>query len=178
MKKIFKTLFSRITFMLLMVMLEITILLFIYNWFGSKAAWAGEVLRVFSVLIILNIVNNSRHLSADMTWVIAIILLPVPATALYLFLGADLFTSRTYQNIVESTNSSAHLYHQDEEVMTDMIKEYPDLKGQFHYISRSSGFPFFRNTGFDYYDLGEKGYPVMLKELEKARRFIDRKSVV
>ena len=170
--KIIKALFSRLTFMILMVVMEVLILVVIFKWFGRQAGWIESVLRILSVMLVLYIVKNSRHLSSDTIWIISIILLPIPGTIIYLLLDANLITSRTYKGIQISTGKSKKYYEQDEQVLQELYEKAPELKGQFAYISKSAGFPFYKNTGFEYYGLGDKGYPVMLKELKKAKKFI------
>lgn len=170
--KIFKVIFSRLTLILVAFTLEILITFAIFHWFNEKATWIETVLRVLSVLIVLMIVKNSKHLSTDVIWIIMIIAFPVPGTILYLLIGANLLTSITYRELQSSTSSAHQYYQQDSKVFNELIEKDPYLKGQFHYISKTAGFPFYRNSGFEYYSFGQKGFPEILKELEKAEKFI------
>ena len=170
--KILKRLLNRATFMIIMALLEIAAMFSLFYWFRTKAAWIEVVLRVLSLLIVLAINKNSRHLSSDLMWVFIIILMPVAGTALYLLLGANLVSSRTFRNIFRSTAEAKRYYHQEPEVLSEACEKAPALAGQFRYISDSAGFPVYRNTGFDYYGLGEQGYPEMLEALRSAKRFI------
>ena len=170
--KLLKTLFNRVTFMVLMVLLELGLVLSIFHWFHTQAAWIEAVLRILSVLIVLTIVNTSRHLSSDMMWILLIILFPVFGTALYLLLGANLLSSKTYKNIVKKTGDDASLYEQDPDVQAHVEQEDNSLRGQFHYIWNHAGYPFYENSHVDYYPLGDSGFPVMLEELRKAEKFI------
>ena len=170
--KILKYLFNRATFMILMIVIEVAILIGVSLWFGRYAAWLEGVLRVLSIVIVLMIVKNSRHLSSDMIWVILIIAAPIAGTALRLLLSSNLFFSRTFRSLVSTTEDYRKYYKQDPETLRSLNEEAPEFKGQFHYIAEDAGFPFYRNTGFDYYPLGDDGYPVMLEELRKAEKFI------
>ena len=172
MKKLFKKLFNRTTITIVTVVLEILFLAAVFHWFGSKIVWIESVLHILSVFIVLGIVNNSKHLSSDVLWVILIVFSPVFGTVLYLFLGADLFTSKTFRNLSAETAKASSYFVQDEDVLKEFDDDAPNMRGQIRYISESTGFPFYRNEGFDYYGLGDTGYPVMLEELKKAKRFI------
>ena len=66
--KLLKALFSRVTFMVLMVLLQGAILYAVYRWFGEHAAWLEGILRLFAVLVVLGLVKNSVHLSQDVIW--------------------------------------------------------------------------------------------------------------
>ena len=170
--KLIKALFSRVTFMVLMAVLEVLIVFSIFRWFREHASWIEGVLHLLSVAIVLGIVKNSRHLSSDMLWILMIMLFPIPGTALYLLLGANLITSRTTIGLVRSQEASKKYYVQDPEVKQELIKQHPEVRGQYHYISADAGFPFYRNTGFDYYPSGEAGYPAILEAMRSAEKFI------
>lgn len=170
--KILEKLFNRTLFMIIMLILEIMLISQFFKWFGSQVAWIEGRLRIGSVLIILGIVNNSKHLSSDMLWILSIMISPVFGTAIYLLLGANLLSSKTFHNILISTLDAVKYYKQDPEVLEEAEKKAPEYSGQFRYISESAHFPLYRNTDFSYYGLGDEGYPVMLEELRKAERFI------
>ncbi len=170
--KLLKALFSRTTFMILMVLLQGIIVFSVFHWFEEKYAWIEGVLRIMSIVIVLMIIKNSKHLSSDMIWILLITVFPVPGTAIYLLLGADLITSRTFQSLYSMTENAKKYYLQDRHVMEELDEAAPYLRGQFHYISKDAGFPFYRNTGLDYYPLGDFGYPVMLEEMKKAEKYI------
>lgn len=167
-----KKIFNRTTFLILMAVLEVLVIWGQFRWFSSVAGWIEVILRILSVVIVLFIIKYSRHLSSDMMWILLIILLPVVGTAVYLLLGAGLFISPTFRKLWRETADAKKYYHQDEKILNDVCEADPERRGQFHYISESAGFPFYENTGFDYYPLGDEGYPVMLEELKKAQKFI------
>ena len=172
MKKLLQSIFSRTTFMILMVILEVIVISFVFHWFHDLAGWIDIVLRVMSVLIILIIINHSRHLSSDLLWIVLIFLFPIPGTLIYLFLGADLISSRTFRSLKSTTEESEKYFLQDKAVEKDFDTAPGAIRGQFRYLSESSNFPFYRNKSIDYYPLGDIGYPVMLEEMRKAKKFI------
>lgn len=170
--KIIKALFSRLTFMVIMAILEIAFVVSLLIWFRKQAIWIEGVLRILSIVLVLTIIKNSKHLSSDIMWIVGIMLFPIPGTILWLLLGANLISSRTFRWISRSTKESQKYYQQDETILNELCQIAPEHKGQFKYISQSAGFPFYKNTDFDYYGLGDKGYPVMLEEMRKAEKFI------
>ncbi|MCR4633551.1 MAG: cardiolipin synthase [Erysipelotrichaceae bacterium] len=167
-----KTAVSRILVILIAAAIQIFIQYSVVTWLRDKLTWIEAFLHLLAVIITLGIIKNSRHLSMDISWIILINVIPLVGTALYLFLGADLFISRTYRSIREMTQEAARYYTQDEEVMRQAEEVTPDKIGQFRYISSYAGYPVYKNTGFEYYDLGQAGFPVMIEELRKAKKFI------
>lgn len=154
------------------LILEAIIVRNLFLFFAAHFVWIEIVLRLLGMIVVINIINNSRHLSADMLWILLIILFPIPGTALFLLLGANLITSKTFRELIKSTADSKKYYVQDETVLEELEEMVPQMKGDFHYLSKTEGYPIYRNSDFDYYPLGDIGYPVMLEEMKKAKKFI------
>ncbi|MBR3000623.1 MAG: cardiolipin synthase [Oscillospiraceae bacterium] len=171
--KLFKLLFSRLGITAIMVILEIVYLVSLLQWLSPYIGWITGILQVISIFIILWIINQSRHLSADMMWIVLIFIAPIPGTVIYLMLSSiGKFPSRTFRNIMGETEQCGKYYEQDEAVLKEACERAGERSGQLYYISRTAGFPVYRNESFDYYPMGEDSYPVMLEELRKAESFI------
>lgn len=175
--KIRKIFFNRTSMMLVTVLGEAILIYALARWLGGVAGWISGVLRLIGILIVLDIVRTSTHLAADLLWIFLIMLFPVFGTAFYLFLGANLLTSKETRQLFFSAVNNAKYYKEnadDSGVVDKASKEYPLCSGQIRYLSGHAGFPVYENNenGFDYYPLGDDGFPVILEELKKAEKFI------
>ena len=65
----------------------------------------------------VNIVNNSRHLSADMIWILLILLFPIAGTLAYLLMGMNLLRSKTARNLYMENKAAKKYFIQDAEVI-------------------------------------------------------------
>ena len=110
---------------------EIAIVLGLFHFFTSFA-WVDLVLRLISTVIVITVINNSRHLSFDMMWILLILLFPLPGTLIYLFLGANLVASRTISALVKETRKASCCLQHDPRVLHDLQAEMPDLSGDVH----------------------------------------------
>ena len=171
-RKVHKGTLSRIVFLALAAVLELLFIYFLFKYFNERASWIEGALRIISVIVVLEIVNYSHHLSSDMIWIIMIVISPIFGTIAYLLIGGNLFLSRTYRNIQWEAHSSHQYFMEDEAVQSEMDQRFDDYKGQFHYISDIAGYPFYRNNECRYFGFGEESFSVMLQELRKAERFI------
>ena len=174
--KIRKLLFNRTTMMLVTILGEGLLIYALLHWLGGVAGWIAGVLRLIGILIVLNIVRTSRHLAADLMWIFLILLFPVFGTGFYLFLGANILTSKSIWRFWGAEKGSKKYYHEtdDEELIRRACEDFPAASGQIHYLSGHAGFPVYENAknGFDYYPLGDDGFPVILEEMKKAEKFI------
>ncbi|MGN1388624.1 MAG: cardiolipin synthase [Bulleidia sp.] len=173
MKKIARLLFSRMSVLIVMILLEAAFIYSLLTYVPAEVISDLETgLRLLSVLIVLLIISYSRHLSSDLMWIVLILIAPAGGTLVWLFLEVmDRFSSRIYKELQQETASAKKYYLQDPEILKNVLED-EDLSGQYRFISTSAGFPIYENTGFHYYGLGELGWKQMLEDLRSAEEFI------
>lgn len=166
-----KRMLARILPVLLGVYLEYLVVSGILNYFMDQAAWIEGILRLLGTIVVLNIIRTSRHLSSDIMWILLIMVAPVAGIVIFFTLGANLITSKTALNIVKESRKADSLAQQDEAVMQKIRETISDKASQFQYLVNEK-YPVSFNQGYDYYGLGEMGWPIMLEEMKKARKYI------
>ncbi|MDY5277105.1 MAG: cardiolipin synthase, partial [Erysipelotrichaceae bacterium] len=154
-----------------MVLGELALGVLLFNYLTSKFVFIEVFLHILAVIVVLNIIRTSKHLSSDITWIFLIILFPVPATFVFLLTYFNLFINRTFKSIVKEENQAVTFLNQDDESLEDLKKECPTYYQDFMFL-KNSNFPIYYNNNFDYYSPGEKGFPVLLSELKKAKKYI------
>lgn len=172
--KILKLLFSRIGVLGITVLVEALLIGSSFIWLADHINLAGLelLLRLLSLVVVLHMVRTSRHLNHDLMWILLIMLFPVAGTAFYLILGANLFSSKTFRSLIKETEKAKRYYIQDPQVLQAALDASPREGSQFKYLALSEHFPVYVNRSYDYYPLGQDGWPVMLEELAKAQKFI------
>ena len=124
---------------------------------------------IMSVLIILGIIKNSMSLSKDLPWIIIVLLFPLAGTIMYIIIGRNWHKSKVVKSLMINIEKSKKYLEQDETITKEINEKNED---KLKYISEFAGFPITKNNKVDYYEVGEKAYPVMLDELKKAKKFI------
>ncbi len=174
--KIRKFIFNRGTMMVIAILCETLLIMALMNWLGQVAGGIAGILRLLGMFIVLSIVRTSKHLSSDLMWIFIIMLFPVFGTGLYIFLGANILTSKEMWKLINATRDSAKYYkdHDDKKIIDKATSEYPVCGGLFKYLSGHAGFTAYENKegDFDYYPLGDDGFPAMLEEMKKAKQYI------
>lgn len=166
-----KSVLGRIITLVFMVLGELALGVLLFNYLTSKFVFIEVFLHILAVIVVLNIIRTSKHLSSDLTWIFLIILFPVPATFVFLMTYFNLFINRTFKSIVKEEKKAVTFLNQYDEVLEDLKKECPTYYQDFMFL-KNSNFPIYYNNNFDYYSPGEKGFPVLLSELKKAKKYI------
>lgn len=166
-----KSVLGRIITLVFMVLGELALGVLLFNYLTSKFVFIEVFLHILAVIVVLNIIRTSKHLSSDITWIFLIILFPVPATFVFLLTYFNLFINRTFKSIVKEEKKAVTFLKQDDDVLEDLKNECIDYYQDFMFL-KNSNFPIYYNNNFDYYSPGEKGFPVLLSELKKAKKYI------
>lgn len=162
---------GRIIPLVIIALGEIVLYCNLFKWLTTSFVFIEIVLHILSILIVLNIVRTSRHLSSDFMWIILIMLFPVFGTFVYVLMLLSLLFGKTFRNIIKEQKKASSYYIQDESIIDEIRNDNPDYVSQLAFL-HEEGFPIYRNTDFEYYAPCENGFNVMLEELKKAENYI------
>ncbi len=162
---------GRIIPLVLIVLGELCLYTFLFKWLTTSFVFVEVILHILSILIVLNIVRTSRHLSSDLMWIILIMLFPVFGTFVYVLMLLSLLFGKTFHNIIIEQKKAASYYIQDEAIIDEIRTENPDYVSHLAFLQKE-GFPFYRNMDFKYFAPCEAGFETMLEELSKAEKYI------
>lgn len=125
------------------------------------------IYSLFCLYFVLKIIAKSRSLSFTLPWILIFMMFPIPGSLLYLLVKINIKISSLLPRIIKNEKDSKKYLVQDEKIK----KQFND-NGVIKYISDYAKFPVTTNNDVSYYPLGDEVYPEMLKELQKAEKFI------
>ncbi len=171
-KGIIHALFSRFGLILLLLAVQILILFGIFQWFEEFLPHVLGGTALFSLFMVIYLLNSSINPTAKITWLIAIMLLPVFGVLLFLYTQSDIGHRALKKRSLEIIDATRKSIPQSAEVMERFSVENPGAAALAHYIARSGCYPVFEHTAVTYFPLGEDKFEEMLKQLESAQHFI------
>ncbi len=167
-----KVITSRITVTAMMILLELGLLLGIF-WRAVQYSWL--ILGAFSLLSILYVfylLLKDDNASYRMGWILFIVLLPPFGAFIYMLWG-DKKPGKKLQSRLNLSYLSMEKYLEDEEETCKALAEVSHRAvATARYIKKTSRYPVHRNTGVQYYPVGEAMFESMLADLKKAKHFI------
>lgn len=153
------------------VLLQFGWIYILYQWLSPWAALINTVLSVMSFLFVLYLITKQDEGTYKILWLMVILLFPLPGTALYLCFG----NKRTTKPLRKRLATVSEVSGQSEcslAACRELTERNPRMAQTFQYVQNITGFPVYPNETAQYYPLGDKLFPVMLAELEKAEQFI------
>ena len=163
------TAIKRVIIVIIGVLLQFGFAISIQLFFREHIAIIGIIYELLSVLIVLKILKDSTRISNDLPWIIVILLFPIFGTILLITLSSNYAHSKLLKNIFKSEKEYQQYLIQDIKIRKEIDEN--DLDNLKYIVDRSK-YPVTKNNKITYYDYGEKFYPELLKELNKAEKFI------
>ena len=171
-KGIIHGVFSRFGLILLLLIIQVLMLFGIFRWFEEFLPHIMGGTALFTVVMVIYLLNSKINPTAKITWLIAIMLVPVFGVLLFAYTQSDIghraLKARMNQ-IIANTRESVP---QSEDVMEMLTRENQGVASLAHYIQRSGCHPVYEHTAVTYFPLGENKFEEMLRQLEAAEHFI------
>lgn len=143
----------------------------LYSFVGYIPYSVGGIYALTAVMLIY-VLNTKENPTVKLSWCILIGVLPVLGTMLYFFVRFELGHRVEKRIIQDSMEQSLAFVPPQEEIRNDLKEENRDLYNLSRFLLDHGGNAVYRNTQVEYFPLGENKFEAMLREMEKAERFI------
>ena len=171
-KGFMRLVFSRMGIVLLLLLFNFGLLFSFFIWFEEflPQYFGGSLL--FTICMVLYLLNSRADAYAKITWLVLIMIAPVFGSLLYLFTQTELGHRALLQRVQTVLLGTKDLIGKDADAQAALEADDPGAGGLARYISHAAGSRVFQNTDVTYFPLGEDKFRQLLVELEKAEKFI------
>lgn len=176
MKKFLDILFGRALILIIGFLLQIIAIIFIIAKFQEYFVYFYTFSIIMSILLLLFVISSTMNPAYKIAWIIPIMLFPAFGWIFYMLFSSTRFNKVTKKN--EKVHYTKHLQElpkilsQDEKIIETLEKENIVASGQAKYLKDFGDSPIFKNIESKYLKIGEEYHKELLKELEKAEKFI------
>ena len=140
---------------------------------------AGEAAAIYMVVILfiadvvteIYIINNDSPDVYKITWMFFVGALPALGVLLYV-LFANKTTSRRQRRKYLKWSRTIRKDPSTPQILQGVYDACPDAVGQVKYLEFASGNGAYDHSEVTYFSLGDEAFPVMLRELKKAKHYI------
>ena len=171
-RSLLRLVFSRFFVIALLAVLQILILIAAYAYFTDKLPILINVMRLFSLGMVIYLFNCKMDSSAKLTWMFIIAVLPLAGAAFLLFTQSNIGHRVETKLVDEQIQRSRGFLEQPAQVLEKLEHDGSGVDDLCRYLNRSGCFPLFDRTEARYFPIGETMFEAMLEELEKAEKFI------
>lgn len=168
----FKIIFSRTLIIILMLLVQIAVLLFGFFRMGNYMHLVLEGTGILGGLLIVYIINKDEPAEFKMTWIMIICLLPILGTLIYLFVTCNAGGIGLRKRYADCQRETRGLLTTAEETKEALENCPAAFRGFTHYMEKQEGYPTYHHSTAVYYPKGEDKFADLLKELQKAEKYI------
>lgn len=154
-----------------LVLLQVAIIIVLPFILRNLTVYFYFVLEIFSITLILNLVNDNRSPSYKISWICIALALPISGHIMYLLWGNRDSTKKLDDNIKQIMKHGSLFLEHNRELEFEFYEKKP-LEARLSKYMSSHNFPLYANNQISYYSMGEDAFEVIFEELEKAERFI------
>lgn len=129
-------------------------------------------MSILSLIAIVCVINENTNPYYKLAWIVPIMLIPIFGTIMYVFVRLQLGTRIMNRRIISLVEKTSVFIPQDENVLNKLGSVNESERNFAVYMKKYAGFPVWENTSAEYFPLGEDAFAAMVRELEKAEKFI------
>ncbi len=171
-KGLIHAIFSRFGVLLILLLIQFFILFSLFYKFEQFLPQYTGATTIFSIVMVLYLVNSDINPTAKTTWLIIVMIAPIVGSLLFVFTQME-FGHRVLRARLEQLIKDTHIaILQDEEVLEEVEKKAPEMVAVNRYLNRSGCFPIYDQCDVKYFPSGESKFEELLKQLKEAKHFI------
>lgn len=167
-----RAIFSRLGLMLAMLLAQFLFMFMLFFWLEEYAATIQSAVYIFSLIMVLFLLNSRHDPTAKITWLVIIMLMPVFGSLLFAFTQSEWGHRAVKARVNYLVTETRDKIPQSVEVMRELNAVNPGAASLACYLHRSGCFPVYDRTAVTYFASGEEKLAELLIQLEKAEKFI------
>ena len=171
-QSVFKIIFSRTGLIVLLLVIQVLFLLAIFGMFEEFIPHIYGAVILFTLFMILYLLNSSIDASAKITWLVIVMFIPIFGVLLFLYTQQEVGHRTLKKRMDQVLKDQQATLPQEQAVMKELEEVHPALVSLTRFLSRSGAHPVWKNTNVSYFPLGEIMFEEMLVQLKKAKHFI------
>lgn len=167
-KSLFKFLFSRVTIVISLLLVQIFVLLLFVKYLAPFVPMVFGSATILSMVVIVIILNSKENPSIKLSWLAVVSFLPILGAVLYSFFHFNIGYLSYNKKIKHGIDYSLQYipnYQNDESIPKQM-------QNLAYYLYKNGGYRLFGNTKVEYFPLGENKWNAMKMALKQAESFI------
>jgi len=174
--KLLRVLFSRITLLVLLILIQIAILagIIYLSLYVLPQAAIYILLAIFVIQIIffIMVINNDSIPELKIPWITFILALPVLGILSYIFFANHGMPRKQKKQIEKLLGKMENYYCLEAEKPQKMLNENPEYTGIINYLEKVQYMKGAEGNKVTYFKSGEEFFPDMISKLEEAEDFI------
>ncbi|MGE5626693.1 MAG: cardiolipin synthase [Solirubrobacterales bacterium] len=172
MKYFIKIIFSRVTYIIVALLVQLIILVGVVFRFRADFLLFYGLSMFLGILAVLWIINQNSNPSYKIAWITLIFALPIFGVLFYAFYEQSKLNRKTMYKMKTTIDKMRQVLPSNQGIIEALDHRDKHAGNQCRYISNYAAAPLYDNTAAEYFPSGEAMYASLLRELENAEKYI------
>lgn len=169
---IIRMIFGRTGIVISLLLVQVIALFNIFQFLEKLIPYAVGTLAIFTIIMVVYVVNTEHNTNVKMTWIILIMSLPGFGGILYIFIQKEIghrVLKRRFKLVMKESEKE---FIKQDDLMNKLKMRNKGLYNLVRYIENTGAFPVYEKSLTKYFPIGEDAFEEMLIQLRKAEKFI------
>ena len=171
-KSIKTVIFGRTLIVIGAFLIQFALLISCFLWMRAYSLMVYTGFSILGMAVILHIFNSRGNPDFKLVWMLPILLFPVFGALFYLYISFQPGTGYIYRRLTMLGHQSKKYLKQNSQQKEKLKQENPQMDGMVSYMMEHGNCPVYGQTSVTYFPLGDDMFPEMLRQIEKAEKFI------
>ncbi len=162
----------RVTLVGISILIQAAILMSVVLEFGNYFVYFYAISLLFSLLVVLGIVNGASNPAYKIAWIVPILLFPIFGGLFYLLLGGNHMGRWSRRKMQSVQRQMANNLRRNDKLIDQTQQTSPSAAGLMRYVQQYAYCPPWQNTKTKYYPLGELAFEDMKARMREAENYI------
>lgn len=171
-KGILNVIFGRTGIIAAMLLLQLGIIVSAFEFLNPFMPYIYGLMLLFYGIIIIHLVNRPINPAIKITWILLMVVFPAMGVALYLWVENDVGHRVIDRRLKDLMKETKQFVPDHGPLRKQLETECPDVYSLADYTAKHGNFPIYGNTAAKYLPSGEASMEEMVRQLEKAEKFI------
>lgn len=172
MRKVLKFLFSRMAIVGLLLLFQLSLLVFCIWKLSESFVYLYAFFFIISILVVIYILSRRDNPSYKLAWTIPVLLFPIFGGLFYLIFGGKKINKKYKEKIQKVYDKSSSVLNQDSEIIKELEEINKNVANQAKYTSKYACSPVYKNTKTEFLSPGEEFFKKLVEELKTAKKYI------
>ncbi len=163
---------SKLAVVVLLILIQVFYIFVVYRIVKEYVFYWRTAALIISVFVVVYIINKQENPAYKLAWVVLIMSVPLVGGMLYVLLAGNRTRVKFIKEAQQNHLDTFKYLPKDDAIQAEIKEISKSSSVQSTYISKTAGYPVYKNTEVKYFPLGEDNYKCLLEELEKAEHFI------
>ena len=134
--------------------------------------YARLIFDVIKIVAILYLLYHHDSAAYKISWILFILFFPVVGLVAYILWGNSKLKKKRALEIKKVRTDTEDLLKNSEDLAIKIKSEDAYKYNMVNYATKISGYPLYENEGVEYFEIGEKFFDSLKKDLQKAEKYI------